>query len=126
MDEERERTFLRTVVDTAVDGILTIDGHGIIGSANSGTCSVLPPRRDPSRPALPDICGNEVLRRLKADVSTADIPVLIISADATPSQIEKLLERGAYDYLTEPLELQRFVDLMGVGGGVSVGDAESV
>ena len=117
MDEERERTFLRTVVDTAVDGILTIDGHGIIGSANSGTCSVLPPRRDPSRPALPDICGNEVLRRLKADVSTADIPVLIISADATPSQIEKLLERGAYDYLTEPLELQRFVDLMGVGGG---------
>ena len=54
---------------------------------------------------LPDIDGEEVLRRLRADERMRDIPVIILSADATPAQTERLKARGAEDYLTKPLEL---------------------
>ena len=39
---------------------------------------------------LPDIDGEEVLRRLRADERMRDIPVIILSADATPAQLERL------------------------------------
>jgi PAS domain S-box-containing protein len=59
---------------------------------------------------LPDIDGEEVLRRLRADERMRDIPVIILSADATPTQVERLKARGAEDYLTKPLELAGFVE----------------
>lgn len=59
---------------------------------------------------LPDIPGDEVLRLLRADPRTAQIPVVVLSADATPGQIRKLLGAGAVDYLTKPLEVRRFLD----------------
>src|SRR5256885_29089 len=46
---------------------------------------------------LPGIDGAEVLRRLQQEPVTANIPVVIISADATASQIERLLTAGARD-----------------------------
>ncbi len=58
---------------------------------------------------LPDIMGDEVLRRLQADSHTCDIPVIILSADATPQQIERLLQAGARKYLTKPLNLQQLL-----------------
>jgi signal transduction histidine kinase/ActR/RegA family two-component response regulator len=61
---------------------------------------------------LPDIPGAEVLRRLREDPTTHDIPVIVISADATPSQIRKLLAEGADAYLTKPLDVQRFLQLV--------------
>jgi len=58
---------------------------------------------------LPDMNGEEVLRRLKDDPRTRGIPVVILSADATPSQRERLLEEGAADYVTKPLEIDVFL-----------------
>ncbi len=43
---------------------------------------------------LPDMHGAEVLQELRVQSETADIPVVILSANATPSQIERLLEGG--------------------------------
>ncbi|HZR77857.1 MAG TPA: response regulator, partial [Chthoniobacterales bacterium] len=57
---------------------------------------------------LPDINGADVLARLKAKPRTRDIPVVVLSADATRSQIDRLLGLGATDYLTKPLEVERF------------------
>jgi PAS domain S-box-containing protein len=54
---------------------------------------------------LPDISGVDVLAALQADPSLADIPVLIASADATPGQVQRLLDAGARAYLTKPLDL---------------------
>jgi CheY-like chemotaxis protein len=61
---------------------------------------------------LPDLQGDEVLARLQTDAATRGIPVVIISADATPGQIERLLAAGASDYLTKPLEVRRLLDLL--------------
>src|ERR1043166_4142570 len=44
---------------------------------------------------LPDIHGSEVLRRLQNEAETAKGRVVVLSADATPSQIERLLTAGA-------------------------------
>jgi PAS domain S-box-containing protein len=59
---------------------------------------------------LPDMNGEQVMRRLKVDHRTRGIPVIILSADATPSQRERLLERGAADYVTKPIEIDVFLD----------------
>ncbi len=58
---------------------------------------------------LPDIKGNEVLEKLKADPYTKSIPVIIISADAMPFQVEKLMKAGAVDYLTKPFVVVQFL-----------------
>jgi CheY-like chemotaxis protein len=58
---------------------------------------------------LPDIPGAEVLRRLQDHPATRDIPVVVISADATPGSIEKLLRSGARAYLTKPLDVDQFL-----------------
>ena len=59
---------------------------------------------------LPDIDGDEVLRRLRADELTQTIPVVILSADASDRQIQRLLEAGAAAYLTKPLDIHNLVD----------------
>jgi signal transduction histidine kinase/ActR/RegA family two-component response regulator len=61
---------------------------------------------------LPDLSGQEVLHRLKADPRTRHIPVVIASADANPGPIRRLQEDGAFTYLTKPLELQPFLDMV--------------
>ncbi|HYR08690.1 MAG TPA: PAS domain S-box protein, partial [Longimicrobium sp.] len=58
---------------------------------------------------LPDIPGEEVLRRLRADARTADIPVVVISADATRDSLDRLRTAGADAYLTKPLDLDDFL-----------------
>ena len=58
---------------------------------------------------LPDIAGDEVLRRLRADVRTASAPIVIVSADATPSSVERLRVLGADAYLTKPIDVDEFL-----------------
>jgi CheY-like chemotaxis protein len=61
---------------------------------------------------LPDIPGREVLQWLQAEPGLEAIPVVILSADATPGQIRRLLDAGAADYLTKPLDVRRFLDVV--------------
>ena len=58
---------------------------------------------------LPDIKGDEVLIRLRKDPKTAHIPIVILSADATPGEINRLLAAGAADYLTKPIDVAVFL-----------------
>jgi CheY-like chemotaxis protein len=58
---------------------------------------------------LPDIHGSEVIQQLQKNPATALIPVVIISGDATPSQIERLLALGARNYLTKPFSAEPFL-----------------
>jgi PAS domain S-box-containing protein len=66
---------------------------------------------------LPDIPGTEVLRNLRANSRTADTPVVVLSADATPGQRERLLALGATQYLTKPIDIRgllAIIDNLGV------------
>jgi hypothetical protein len=58
---------------------------------------------------LPDIDGHEVLRRLRADTATADIPCISVSANAMPEDIERALRAGFADYWTKPLDFGLFM-----------------
>jgi CheY-like chemotaxis protein len=58
---------------------------------------------------IPDTMSDDVLRRLQARPETRDILVMILSADATPSQINLLLALGARQYLTKPLDVKQFL-----------------
>ncbi len=57
---------------------------------------------------LPDIMGDVVLQRLQAEPATRAIPIIMLSAEASTRQIERLLAAGARAYLTKPLDLPRF------------------
>jgi signal transduction histidine kinase/CheY-like chemotaxis protein len=62
---------------------------------------------------LPDMKGEEVLGLLRDDPRTSRIPVVIVSADASQRQVQRLLSTGATAYLTKPIdvpELLRHVD----------------
>jgi CheY-like chemotaxis protein len=61
---------------------------------------------------LPDVPGDEVLSFLRQDTVCRNIPVVVLSADATQSQIDRLISAGAYAYLTKPLDLKRFIALL--------------
>jgi PAS domain S-box-containing protein len=61
---------------------------------------------------LPDIPGEEILRQLRADPRTQHIPIIMVSADATLAQIERLRSAGANDYLTKPIEVRKFLALI--------------
>jgi signal transduction histidine kinase/ActR/RegA family two-component response regulator len=61
---------------------------------------------------LPDMPGQEVLARLRANPTTAGIPVVVLSADARPSLIRELREQGARAFMTKPLDVKKFLDLL--------------
>jgi len=61
---------------------------------------------------LPDISGDEVLQRLRDDPITARIPVVIVSADATSGQIQRLLNAGALAYLTKPIDVAELLGIL--------------
>jgi CheY-like chemotaxis protein len=61
---------------------------------------------------LPDLSGGEVLQRLKAHPETRAVPVLVVSADATPGQMSRMRELGAAEYLTKPLDIARFLQVL--------------
>jgi DNA-binding response OmpR family regulator len=61
---------------------------------------------------LPGVSGGGTLLRLRARPETKRTPVIVLSADATRSQTIRLLEVGADDYLTKPLDLARLLDIV--------------
>jgi PAS domain S-box-containing protein len=61
---------------------------------------------------LPDIHGSEVIEQIMKDPVTKEIPVVIVSADAMPHQIRRLLDLGAKGYLTKPLDVTDFVGII--------------
>ncbi len=61
---------------------------------------------------LPDMHGSEVLLQLKQHPETQNIPVAIITADASPSLMRSLLKAGALVYLTKPLEIPALLKLI--------------
>ncbi|MDP9223295.1 MAG: response regulator [Actinomycetota bacterium] len=75
---------------------------------------------------LPDMQGEEFLSRLRNHAPTASTPVLMLSADATPSVIDHYLSLGASGYLTKPFDIAHLLTAVaGLLKGVTPGLAWS-
>jgi PAS domain S-box-containing protein len=61
---------------------------------------------------LPGISGIEALRILRNDPTTAHIPVVALSANAMPRDIQKGMEAGFLRYLTKPIKVSEFMDAL--------------
>jgi PAS domain S-box-containing protein len=63
---------------------------------------------------LPGISGVEALKILREDPATAHIPVVALSANAMPRDIQKGLQAGFFRYLTKPIRVGEFMDTLEV------------
>ena len=63
---------------------------------------------------LPGISGIEAMKILHADPITAHIPIIAISANAVPRDIETALAAGFFSYLTKPIKVNQFMDALDV------------
>ena len=61
---------------------------------------------------LPDINGVEALGLLREDPKTAHIPVIALSANAMPRDIEKGMRAGFFRYLAKPIKLNEFMEAL--------------
>jgi len=61
---------------------------------------------------LPDIMGDVVLSRLRSNPVTCHIPVVVLTADAMPRQKEKMMNAGAAHFLTKPLDIPHFFEIL--------------
>ncbi|MDZ7651630.1 MAG: response regulator [Burkholderiaceae bacterium] len=58
---------------------------------------------------LPDMMGDEVMRQLRQQSETRDVPCVAVSANAMPHDIEAALAAGFVDYWTKPLDVTHFL-----------------
>ncbi len=61
---------------------------------------------------LPEMEGEEVLARLKHSAATRDIPVVVLSADATPGRVDRLLKAGAHDFVSKPFDIKHLLRVL--------------
>jgi len=61
---------------------------------------------------LPGIGGVEAMQLLRADPSTAHIPIIALSANAVPHDIETALAAGFFNYLTKPIKVDHFMEVL--------------
>ncbi|HEX8251621.1 MAG TPA: PAS domain S-box protein [Thermoanaerobaculia bacterium] len=59
---------------------------------------------------LPGISGLEAMRILRDDNATKHIPVIALSANAMPRDIQKGLDAGFFRYLTKPIKVSDFME----------------
>lgn len=61
---------------------------------------------------LPGISGLEAMKILRADPTTAHIPIIALSANAVPRDIDEALKAGFFGYLTKPIKVAQFMDTL--------------
>jgi two-component system cell cycle response regulator DivK len=64
---------------------------------------------------LPGMDGIEALKRLRADPSTSDIPVIALTASAMPEEQDSILSAGFDGYETKPIGVKRLVSVVSEG-----------
>ncbi len=58
---------------------------------------------------MPDMMGDEVIKKLRENETTKDIPIMVVSTSADGSDVKKCLEAGAQEYVTKPINAQELL-----------------
>jgi class 3 adenylate cyclase/CheY-like chemotaxis protein len=87
--------------------LLEAEGHERICTASGGNEAIAQLNADKFSLVLldlmmPDLNGDEVLKVLKDNPATRDVPVVMISADTDAEKVSRCIELGAEDYLPKP------------------------
>ena len=61
---------------------------------------------------LPDMSGEELILHLQKDLGSAAPPIVVLSADAMPSTIDRLSSLGIAEYITKPYDIQHLFDVV--------------
>ncbi len=61
---------------------------------------------------LPGISGIDAMRILRADPTTTHIPIIAVSANAAPGDIAKGLHAGFFRYITKPIKVSQFMEVL--------------
>ena len=72
---------------------------------------------------LPGISGIEAMKILRADPATAHIPIVALSANAMPHDIRNGLDAGFFRYLTKPIVVDEFMQVLGAALELSAAGA---
>jgi two-component system response regulator MtrA len=62
--------------------------------------------------AMPELDGLEVLRRIRADPATAELPVVLLSARAQEADVARGYEEGASRYIRKPFSPRELRDAL--------------
>jgi CheY-like chemotaxis protein len=62
---------------------------------------------------MPEMDGWDTLRAIRADPSTADVPVVLCTVKSTPTDVERGAELGCDGYLTKPFDIRTVVTAVG-------------
>ena len=106
-----ELALLESMMD-----ILELSGYETI-TADSGRAGI--DRIKTGRPQLvlcdlmmPGMDGFAVLSAAQADVNTAHIPVIVVSAKSDPETVQRGLDSGAVGFLSKPFNLNELLSLV--------------
>jgi two-component system, cell cycle response regulator DivK len=92
--------------------VLRVNGFRTLEASTAGEALTLAAEQLPDvilmDVRLPDMSGVEAVRQLKADPSTATIPVIALTAFAMDGQREWLLDAGFDDYVAKPIDIHKF------------------
>lgn len=109
-DENLSLIFETTLQKNGFQTVLALNGKTGIDKANSEKPDLILLDQ-----VLPDISGNEILKTLKADIQTKNIPVMILSNFSQEELVKEAISNGAIDYIfkyqVEPQDLAEKVKL---------------
>jgi signal transduction histidine kinase/DNA-binding response OmpR family regulator len=113
------------VVDDDVPNIFALtarlEAYGmIVRFAESGKTAIEMLEADPQCDVvlmdvmMPEMDGNEAIRRLRADSRFGKLPIISVTAKAMKGDRERCIEAGASDYITKPVDAEKLISLLRV------------
>ena len=100
-----------------VRAVLERSGHEVVSAGDGEEALARVADRRPDLAVLditmPQVDGLEVLRRLRADPQTSDLPVILLSAQAQEADVSRGFAAGASAYVKKPFSPRELVDRVG-------------
>jgi CheY-like chemotaxis protein len=105
-DNEASRDALsRRLARRGYRVVLAVDGHEAVSKGRSASPDLILMDL-----GLPGIDGWEATRQLKGDASTAQIPIIVLSAHAMTNDRDMALAAGGDDFDTKPVRFQQLLE----------------